>query len=106
MHETTFLILSALAAGSQHGYSIINDIEDITVGRVRLAAGTLYAALGRLCATEMIELDREEIVQKRLRRYYRLTPKGSERLATEAARLQADANVALLRLGKLHDSCG
>jgi hypothetical protein len=33
-----------------------------------------------------------------LRRYYRLTPKGSGLLATEAARLQANASVALSRL--------
>ena len=34
----------------------------------------------------------------RLRRYYRLTPAGSARLAAEAARLQANAAVALARL--------
>ena len=34
----------------------------------------------------------------RLRRYYRLTPKGSELLAAEAARLQANAAAALSRL--------
>jgi DNA-binding PadR family transcriptional regulator len=43
-------------------------------------------------------VDREEIVDNRLRRYYRLTPKGSETLAAEATRLQANAAVALKRL--------
>jgi len=37
-------------------------------------------------------------VDGRLRRYYRLTPKGSELLAAEAARLQANAAAALSRL--------
>ena len=67
-------------------------------GIVRLRAGTLYTALDRLRIDEMIAVDREEIVDNRLRRYYRLTPAGSERLAAEAARLQANAAAALSRL--------
>src|ERR1035438_5308068 len=88
MQEATFLILTALAAGSQHGYGIITDVAQISQGRVRLRAGTLYTALDRLRTDELIVVDREEIVENRLRRYYRLTPKGSDLLAAEAARLQ------------------
>jgi hypothetical protein len=33
MQETTFLILTALAAGSQHGYGIITDVEQISERR-------------------------------------------------------------------------
>ncbi len=98
MQEATFLILTALAAGSQHGYGIITDVKEISGGRVRLRAGTLYTALDRLRADQLIGVDREEIVDNRLRRYYRLTPKGSELLAAEAARLQANAAAALSRL--------
>ena len=98
MQEATFLILTALAAGAQHGYGIITDVKDISGGRVRLRAGTLYTALDRLRTEELIGVDREEVVEGRLRRYYRLTPKGSELLAAEAARLQANAVAALSRL--------
>ena len=98
MQEATFLILTALAARSQHGYGIITDVLEISGGRVRLRAGTLYTALHRLRAEELIEVDREEVVETRLRRYYRLTPAGSTRLAAEAARLQANAAAALSRL--------
>jgi DNA-binding PadR family transcriptional regulator len=98
MQEATFMILTALAAGSQHGYGIITDVKAISGGRVHLKAGTLYAALDRLRADEVIEVDREEIVDSRLRRYYQLTPEGAELLAAEAARLQANAVVALSRL--------
>jgi PadR family transcriptional regulator len=98
MQEATFLILTALAAGSQHGYGIITDVQQISGGRVRLRAGTLYTALERLRTDELIAVDREEIVENRLRRYYRLTPKGSGLLAAEAARLQANAAAALARL--------
>ena len=99
MQEATFLILTALAAGSQHGYGILADISQISGGRVRLRAGTLYTALDRLRGDGLIEVDREEIVEGRLRRYYRLTGEGSKRLAAEAARLQANAHAAISRLG-------
>lgn len=98
MQEATFLILTALAGGSQHGYGIIADVERISGGRVRLRAGTLYAAVDRLRADRLIEVEREEIVDNRLRRYYRLSPAGRARLATEADRLQANASAAISRL--------
>src|SRR6201999_2730327 len=98
MQEATFMILTALASGSQHGYGIIIDVQEISAGRVHLKAGTLYAALERLRADRLIEVDREEIVDSRLRRYYRLTPAGGEVLAAEASRLQANARVAMSRL--------
>jgi DNA-binding PadR family transcriptional regulator len=98
MQEATFLILTALAAGSQHGYGIITDVQEISGGRVRLRPGTLYTALDRLRADQLIGVDREEIVDGRLRRYYRLTPAGTKRLAADAARLQAHATAALTRL--------
>jgi DNA-binding PadR family transcriptional regulator len=98
MQEATFLILTALADGSQHGYGIITEVGQISDGRVRLRAGTLYTALDRLRSEELIGMDREEIVDGRLRRYYRLTPEGGKRLAAEAARLHANATAALTRL--------
>ncbi|MGI8447629.1 MAG: PadR family transcriptional regulator [Streptosporangiaceae bacterium] len=98
MQEATFLILTALADGSQHGYGIITDVQEISGGRVRLRPGTLYTALDRLRADQLIGVDREEIVDGRLRRYYRLTPAGGTRLRAEAARLQAHAAAALTRL--------
>ena len=108
MQEATFLILTALAGGSQHGYGIISDVEEISKRRVRLKAGTLYTALDRLRADGLIEVDREEIVDNRLRRYYRLSPAGGQRLAVEAARMQANATVALgrLNLGRLNPAGG
>jgi DNA-binding PadR family transcriptional regulator len=98
VHEATFLILTALAAGSQHGYGIITDVEQISNRRVKLGAGTLYTALERLRVDGLIEVDREEVVDSRLRRYYRLTGAGAERLAEEADRLRSNAQVATSRL--------
>ena len=101
MQETTFLILTALAQGPQHGYGIIQDVRRISGERVALRAGTLYGALERLDADGLIAMDREEVVDGRLRRYYRLTDEGSARLAEEARRLQESAATALQRLGAL-----
>lgn len=98
MQETTFLILTSLASGSQHGYGIITDVVGISGGQIRLRAGTLYAALERLTRTGLIEVDREEIVDSRLRRYYKLTGEGAERLAEEADRMRSNAGVAMTRL--------
>src|ERR1022692_2086119 len=80
MQEATFLILTALAAGSQHGYGIMTDVAQISGGRVRLRAGTLYAGLDRLRDGQLIEVDRDETVDSRRRRYYRLTPSGARRV--------------------------
>jgi DNA-binding PadR family transcriptional regulator len=47
----------------------------------------------------LISIDREEIVENRLRRYYRLTPEGSRQLAAKAARFRSNAAIAFARLG-------
>lgn len=101
MQEPTFLILTALAAGPQHGYGIMTDVAQISGDRVRLRAGTLYAALDRLLGEGLVVVDRQEIVDGRLRRYYKLTPSGAELLAGEAARMQANARIAVGRLRTL-----
>jgi DNA-binding PadR family transcriptional regulator len=104
MQEATFLILTALASGSQHGYGIIADVREISGGEVRLRPGTLYTALERLRADGRIAVDREAIVDNRLRRYYRLTAAGTKRLSAEAARLQANALTALARLSPAREA--
>jgi DNA-binding PadR family transcriptional regulator len=98
LQEPTFLLLTALAQGPQHGYGIMTDVERMSGGRVKLRAGTLYAALDRVVAEGLVEADREEVVDGRLRRYYRLTPPGGDRLAAEVERLRRNAAVAAKRL--------
>ncbi|WP_228122598.1 PadR family transcriptional regulator [Saccharothrix syringae] len=98
MREPTFLILTALAARPQHGYGILQDVESISEGQVRLRAGTLYAALDRLSADGWVAVDREEVVEGRLRRYYRLTDRGAARLEAEVTRLRTRTRAAARRL--------
>ena len=98
LQEPTFLILTALAAGPQHGYGIIIDVLEISGERVRLRAGTLYAALDRLQGEGLIETDREEVVDGRARRYYRLTSGGAARLSVETERMRRNVETAASRL--------
>ena len=106
LHEPTFLLLTALAEGPQHGYGIMTDVEQMSGGQVRLRAGTLYAALDRVVAEGLAEADREEVVDGRLRRYYRLTPRGGDRLAAEVDRLQHNTAVAAQRLERRRRAIG
>lgn len=46
--ETTYYILLSLYH-PQHGYGIMQETQQLSGGRVRLAAGTLYGALNALC---------------------------------------------------------
>ena len=98
MQEPTFLILTALASGPLHGYGVIQEVSSLSAGDVVLRAGTLYGALERLAEQALITVDREEAVEGRLRRYYRLTDEGATTLATEAARLRRNAAAAATRL--------
>jgi DNA-binding PadR family transcriptional regulator len=93
MREPTYFILAALIDGPHHGYGIIKRVKTLSDGRVALAAGTLYGALERLAADGLIRPDREEVVEGRTRRYYRLTPDGTAVLHTEAERLRQAADV-------------
>jgi DNA-binding PadR family transcriptional regulator len=106
MREPTFLVLTALAEEPRHGYAVIEDVAAMTSGRVRMRAGTLYAALDRLRGEGLIEVDREEVVQSRLRRYYRLTGAGEQSLAAETARLRHQAAIAERRLGSRRADLG
>ena len=97
MREPTYYILAALLDGPLHGYGIMKRAEQLSQGRVRLAAGTLYAALDRLTDATLIDADRSEIVQGRARRYYRLTDHGQQALHAEAARMAQAAQLVARR---------
>ena len=100
LREPTFLILAALAPQPLHGYAIIGEVAELSGGRMTLRPGTLYGALDRLAEEGLLEPDREEVVEGRLRRYYRLTDAGAAVLEQEAARLQHNADAARGRLAR------
>jgi DNA-binding PadR family transcriptional regulator len=98
LQEPTFLILAALADEPMHGYGVIQEVAALSEGRVNLRPGTLYGALDRLVEQGFVIPDREEIVDGRLRRYYRVTEEGATMLAAEAQRLTSNAEAAVARL--------
>lgn len=98
MREPTFHILTALADRPRYGYDVIAEVARLSEDRVKLQAGTLYAALDRLSDERLIGVDREEVVGGRLRRYYRLTDAGGAALAAEVERMRHDATEAEKRL--------
>lgn len=81
-----------------HGYGIAKLAGDLSDGRVKLTAGTLYGVLARLVERGQIVEDRVEVVSGRARRYYRLTPSGRELLTDETERLRATAKTVRERL--------
>ena len=102
MQEPTFLVLTVLAGPALHGYGIMQAIEELSGGTVTVRPGTLYAALDRLTAEGLVEIDREEAWGgDRVRRYYRLTGSGMNALHAEATHRRAVATAAIRRLSKL-----
>lgn len=101
LREPTYFILTALAAGPAHGYRVLQLIEQLSEGRVRLRAGTLYAALDRLERDGHITLDSIGPDGGPPRRSFVLTASGRRLLQAEVERLQANAAVgrASLRHG-------
>jgi PadR family transcriptional regulator, regulatory protein PadR len=93
-----FFVLTALADEPRHGYGIVGEVAELSQGRVKLKIGSLYGVLDRLAAEGLIEPDREEAHDGRLRRYYRLTQDGRHALAEEAELRVATARVVRARL--------
>lgn len=83
--EAVFYILLALHT-PLHGYGIMQRAEEMSGGRVRLAAGTLYGALNTLCDKGWIEALPGE--GSRGKKQYQITPAGRAAAAAELARLK------------------
>ena len=98
MREPTFWVLTVLAAGRRHGYSLIQEARELSDGRVDLKVATLYAALERLGEQGLVAVDGDEIVDGRTRRYFRLTDAGAVALEQQVQRIEANALQARARL--------
>lgn len=94
MREPTYFILLSLLGEPLHGYGIAKRTEELSSGRVRLTAGTLYGALDRLADQDLITVDREEQVKGRRRRYYRISDTGRSAVLAEVERMRASVTVA------------
>ena len=77
------LVLKTLAAGRLHGYGIARAIELATDGVVGVEEGSLYPALYRMERKGLIEAEWGTSELNRRAKFYRLTPRGRRRLATQ-----------------------
>lgn len=70
-------VLTALRSEESYGYQIIKDVKPY----VEISESTLYPILRRLESAELISVRTVEH-NGRLRKYYRITPAGLERIKT------------------------
>ena len=82
--EAVYYILLSLCS-PLHGYGIMQRVDEMSAGRVKLAAGTLYGALNTLKERGWITLEGGADGR---RKDYAITEKGKEVLLAELARLK------------------
>ena len=96
----TFHILVALVDQERHGYAIIQDVEARTEGALRLSAGTLYRSIARMVEQGLIrEVTKRppRMLDDERRRYYRITPFGTDVARAEMRRLTELVRLARAR---------
>ena len=82
--EAVYYILLSLIK-PMHGYGIMQNVEQLSGGRVKLAAGTLYGAVNTLLERGwVIALPGEKDSRKK---EYQITPQGKQILEAELLRL-------------------
>ena len=84
--EPTFYILLSLHQ-PMHGYAIMQNVQEITDGRVTIGAGTLYGAINSLIEKGWIEALHNQPSDRK--KEYRITQQGKQAFLREANRLQA-----------------
>ncbi len=78
-------VLSILSKRESYGYDIIQQVKELSGGKVDWAEGALYPVLHRMEKAGLVESYWSESETGRRRKYYRLLPVGKEQLVTERA---------------------
>src|SRR6185436_18072140 len=79
------LILKAVSLKPLHGYGVLLRIQQISGDALEIPQGSLYPALYRLEAAELIASEWGTSDNNRKAKFYSLTPAGRRRLREEAA---------------------
>jgi DNA-binding PadR family transcriptional regulator len=87
MTETMFYILIALLK-PLHGYGIMQKVEKLSEGRIRLGPGTLYGALANLVEAKLIQPQGGGQDSEGRRKVYSITEFGMELIGFEIKRLE------------------
>lgn len=96
-YDAQMLVLTALAGGPLHGYAINTAIEKLTGSR--LGPGSLYGALARLEARQLIEPATDRADARDRQRTVRITAAGRETLRAELEQMARVAQAGLRALG-------
>ncbi|MBO4592451.1 MAG: helix-turn-helix transcriptional regulator [Eubacterium sp.] len=88
--ETTYLILVALIEPG-HGYRIMQKVEELSDGNVRVAAGTMYGAIENLMKLKWIQSVPSNDARRKV---YQITDDGMAILREETQRLRSMVSVA------------
>ena len=83
MTETAFYILLCLREPN-HGYGIVQTVEKMTEGAIKLTPGTMYGSLSKMEKDGVIRFIREEDKRK----IYQITDLGAEVLQLELKRIE------------------
>ena len=83
MTETGFYILLCLREEA-HGYSIVQRVEALTAGKLRISPGTMYGSLSKMEKDGLIRFVREE----EKRKIYHITDLGGQILELEMKRIE------------------
>ena len=83
MTETAFFILLCLRKPN-HGYGIVQTVEKMTQGAIKLTPGTMYGSLSKMEKDGVIRFIREEDKRK----IYQITDLGAEVLQLELKRIE------------------
>lgn len=84
-------ILLAIGAEERHGYAIMQEVERLTDGAIRLGPGAIYTTIRKLVEENLIEETEERPdpdLDDQRRRYYRLTAAGLAATTAEVRRLE------------------
>uniref|UniRef100_UPI004055B459 PadR family transcriptional regulator n=1 Tax=Acetatifactor sp. TaxID=1872090 RepID=UPI004055B459 len=84
--EALFYILLAVRKPN-HGYGIIQEVEELTSGRVTLGPGTLYGAIQTLVKKDWIRIYSED-TESRKKKEYLITEAGLAAFHEETKRLE------------------
>lgn len=84
-----FFVLLSLANEAKHGYAVMQEIEQLSAGEVRMGPATLYTTLQRLSDLDLVsEVAPPGDDEAGRRRYYEITPQGRGLLEIELARMK------------------
>jgi len=82
------IILSIINRLPMYGYQIVKELERRTEGYLKLKGGTIYPSLLRLEKNGLVSSRWRQVTRNRGRRYYQITEKGRQFLASRSIEWQ------------------